>query len=342
MPALIPDEELAKSGVELFRELKRRWSEAEVEDYYKAATGEWSDEAMRIDIQIIAQHRLEAGAEDIPELEEVELPELPDASPINAVPVWAMHPVAHSAARMAAKPPAGIPGLQNGTELRAIALFVAKFKLDGQKTKQILSPLTAARKQHIIKNFSTTDTGAAGCEVLQAFVSQCEEANAWRSAVEAPWTSFHATGAAAAAAPVTATPPRPATPVTATPPRPVAPVTVAPVRPASAPVTATPPRPVTAAVPALRQATVVPGRPRPVITAGAVTGVKRVAPFPGSSAPAVVPAKRPHIVAAAAPAAVVPGVVPARIPPRTVAGVQPAAGGGPVRVPPIRVVPAWR
>eukprot|EP00928_Gymnodinium_smaydae_P095059 TRINITY_DN8107_c0_g1_i1.p1 TRINITY_DN8107_c0_g1~~TRINITY_DN8107_c0_g1_i1.p1 ORF type:complete len:258 (-),score=66.67 TRINITY_DN8107_c0_g1_i1:269-1042(-) len=66
---------VAKSGPELFRELLRHYSEAEVDDYYK--NGIWKDDDLRADLQLVIQHRKEAGADDPPPVDEVKMPELP-------------------------------------------------------------------------------------------------------------------------------------------------------------------------------------------------------------------------------------------------------------------------
>lgn len=51
------EERLAKQGPELFKELKRIYSVAEVEDYFK--NGVWREDLMRTDLQLIEVHRRE-------------------------------------------------------------------------------------------------------------------------------------------------------------------------------------------------------------------------------------------------------------------------------------------
>eukprot|EP00449_Zooxanthella_nutricula_P031629 CAMPEP_0198491076 /NCGR_PEP_ID=MMETSP1462-20131121/2554_1 /TAXON_ID=1333877 /ORGANISM="Brandtodinium nutriculum, Strain RCC3387" /LENGTH=75 /DNA_ID=CAMNT_0044219663 /DNA_START=120 /DNA_END=343 /DNA_ORIENTATION=+ len=71
----IAEEIKGKTGPELFRELLRQLPLVNAEDYCK--NGVWQNELMKLDIQILAAHRLEAGAPDPPPLSEVRMPELP-------------------------------------------------------------------------------------------------------------------------------------------------------------------------------------------------------------------------------------------------------------------------
>lgn len=100
-----------KSGPELFKELYRQLPLSEFQDYYK--NGIWQNDLMRLDIEVIDAHRKEAGAPDVPPLEELEFPELPPP-----VQVPAVQPLVR---------PAGVPG----TPAEAMARLVAQQQAAG-------------------------------------------------------------------------------------------------------------------------------------------------------------------------------------------------------------------
>jgi len=68
-----------KSGVDLFRELLRRCSTVVLEDYYK--NGVWLEDLLRLDIEILHAHRVEAGAPEMPPAESLKVPDIPVAPP---------------------------------------------------------------------------------------------------------------------------------------------------------------------------------------------------------------------------------------------------------------------
>lgn len=76
VPAMIAIDEkiLGKNGPELFKELLRIYSVADIEDYYK--DGQWREELIKADLQLISMHRLEAGAPEPPP-GDITLPPLP-------------------------------------------------------------------------------------------------------------------------------------------------------------------------------------------------------------------------------------------------------------------------
>eukprot|EP00928_Gymnodinium_smaydae_P036901 TRINITY_DN25711_c0_g1_i2.p1 TRINITY_DN25711_c0_g1~~TRINITY_DN25711_c0_g1_i2.p1 ORF type:complete len:214 (-),score=41.61 TRINITY_DN25711_c0_g1_i2:35-601(-) len=67
----------AKTDVELFRELLRFIPTANIHDYYEVGAGSWLNERMRLDIEIVAAHRDQAGAPDPPPLASIPAPDLP-------------------------------------------------------------------------------------------------------------------------------------------------------------------------------------------------------------------------------------------------------------------------
>jgi len=64
-------------------------------------------------------------------------------------------------------------------ELRLMALFVAKWKLDATKTKLALAKLPSERRRYVIQNFKATATGEEAGEELAKYVEECEKTEAW-------------------------------------------------------------------------------------------------------------------------------------------------------------------
>eukprot|EP00928_Gymnodinium_smaydae_P093262 TRINITY_DN7733_c0_g1_i1.p1 TRINITY_DN7733_c0_g1~~TRINITY_DN7733_c0_g1_i1.p1 ORF type:complete len:312 (+),score=52.61 TRINITY_DN7733_c0_g1_i1:68-1003(+) len=286
---------VAKTGADLFKELLRHFSEAEVEDYYK--NGAWKDEDLRLDLQLILQHRREAGAPDPPELDEVEMPELPTAKPLMGL---AMPGVAKLA----------VTGMGGGImeDIKEIALLVGKTKMDPVKAKMALSKLAAPRRKYVLENFSTTETGEPAFAAMEQYIKDCEKENKWPAA-----PAVAATPAGGILKPVTATPVRLGA---------VAPAVGA-LRPNVPAV-----RPVVAAVrPALGA-----GRPAMVLggaSPAAATGVKRPIILSQGGNPAMDASKRPRLTVGTP--AVAGGVRAPLVVPR--AGMTPIGGGpGPIRL----------
>jgi len=174
-----------KSGPELFRELLRVYPVAELEDYYK--NGVWKDSDMRTDINLVLIHRKEAGAPDPPALEDVVMPDLPKppgyANGIRPTMPSLMPRLSGTATVSPGSATAGGPV----AELRLIALFVHKWKLDPTQTKLLLAKMTPARRRYVIQNFKTTETDAAGAfAALEAYIAECESTNAWANATAPP------------------------------------------------------------------------------------------------------------------------------------------------------------
>lgn len=180
------DERLLKKGPDLFKELLRVYPVAEPEDYFKA--GQWRDEMMKTDLQLVEAHRLEAGAPDPPALDEVKVPELPTATapPVGGVrpPLTGLSALMGARATVAggAVVAAGSPLVAPGSgvaELRLLALFVAKWKLDATKTKMALAKLPAERRRYVIQNFKATATGDEVDTEMDKYIEECEKTEAW-------------------------------------------------------------------------------------------------------------------------------------------------------------------
>lgn len=209
MGVQVDEEILAKTGPELFRELIRVYPVAEYEDYFK--NGAWKDDLMRTDLVLIYAHAREAGAPYPPALKDVKLPDLPKGIPLarptlpgGALNATAPRPIvatavvkppvaaaatAPAAAQTAATAPAAAPAATaaaNGaamqaTELRLIALFIAKWKLDANRTKLMLAKLTPPRRRYVIQSFKNT-AGGDPTAALEEFIAKCEQTNAWATA----------------------------------------------------------------------------------------------------------------------------------------------------------------
>mmetsp|Transcript_75605 Transcript_75605/g.130902 ORF Transcript_75605/g.130902 Transcript_75605/m.130902 type:complete len:308 (+) Transcript_75605:107-1030(+) len=178
-PEELLEEVFKKTGPELFKELFRLYPIAEVEDYYK--NGVWKNEIMKTDIVLFSAHREEAGSPDPMPLEEVKVPNLPEEKK-----AWT--PVSTLGTMGAAK----IPGIQSATtatassvpggtvaELRLIALFVAKWKLDPTKTKASLAKMTPERRRYVVTNFKTDKFGVEATEQLLKYIDECEKDGKW-------------------------------------------------------------------------------------------------------------------------------------------------------------------
>ncbi|CAE7873169.1 unnamed protein product, partial [Symbiodinium necroappetens] len=172
------DERLAKTGPELFKELRRLYAVAEVEDYFK--NGMWRDDLMKTDLQLIEVHRREAGAPDPPDLSEVKLP--PDLPRGFVRPRTSLlstpSPVAATTVTTAVVPPTGGSAV---ADLRLIALFVAKWKLDVTRTKTALTKLLPSRRRYVIAHFKPKGDTAADDE-LETYIAECESSKSWDTA----------------------------------------------------------------------------------------------------------------------------------------------------------------
>jgi len=194
------DEILAKAGPELFKELLRYYPVGEYEDYFK--NGHWKNDQMRIDLQLYLAHRNEAGAPEPIALEDVKMPEIPDVKPTGmpslTAKVLGVGPVVTTGAKPAlVATPVGLTGAAG--DLREIALFVSKFKLDPSKAKMVLAPLLPMRRKYVLTNFKSEKSGAEGMEELEKYLKECEENKKWDSGVTVTAGTAPAAGAAGTA-----------------------------------------------------------------------------------------------------------------------------------------------
>jgi hypothetical protein len=186
------EEALAKSGPELFREVLRLYETAEFEDYYKG--GVWKDDLMRTDLVLLDAHRKEGGAPDPPELEDVKLPtlrvmgQLPSvgdySAPVGLQPLTVTlsqptGPTTASLIQGAVASGAVTSSAGPVAELRLIALFVAKWKLEPTKTKMTLAKLTPQRRRYVMQFFKASAQGEAASAELESFIADCETSGEW-------------------------------------------------------------------------------------------------------------------------------------------------------------------
>eukprot|EP00929_Paragymnodinium_shiwhaense_P042497 TRINITY_DN21980_c0_g1_i1.p2 TRINITY_DN21980_c0_g1~~TRINITY_DN21980_c0_g1_i1.p2 ORF type:complete len:291 (-),score=57.39 TRINITY_DN21980_c0_g1_i1:237-1109(-) len=208
-----------KCGVELFKELLRHNPAAHHEDYYRNYV--WDDTVLRLDIEILACHRREAGAPDPIPLSEVMMPYLPmPPQPPKApsfvvgprpsslgVPGMIMRPpgvptvmpppgqvmsksmavptppeVVQAPGPQIVTPIPGAPGSATA-DLRSIALFVSKWKLEPARTKLLMTKLPPERRTFIMKNFKyATVNGVSPIAKLEEYITECDNTNAWANA----------------------------------------------------------------------------------------------------------------------------------------------------------------
>lgn len=198
-----PNELDGKTGKDLFLELFRLLPSSQVEDYY--IHGRWNEDDIKLDWELLQAHRREAGAEDPPSLEELELPALPDnkafgaltqftrptpvgtggyptpasvtaATPLRPMPVK----TAPTSAMVAAS--VGVAGGGPSAELRQIALFIAKWKLEATKTKLLLARLTPPRRRWVMQHFAQSGTLQSATVQLEQYIARCERENLWAGA----------------------------------------------------------------------------------------------------------------------------------------------------------------
>jgi len=172
MGELMLDVMLSKTDGELFKELMRLYPLAEVEDYYKM--GQWQHDLMRMDIQVFYAHREEAGAPELPPLEEIELPPLP-VVPAAMLQMQQMQQMMMAQAQAQAGQ-AGLAMAQAAlpaAELQLIVNFVIKHKLDLVKTKTTLSALSAVTRKTVMTGFEPSGEDIAEkVKQLEAFISE--------------------------------------------------------------------------------------------------------------------------------------------------------------------------
>jgi len=206
---MVDEDILKKTGADLFRELLRVYSVAELEDYFKA--GIWKEDLIKADLNLVYAHRQEAGAPDPPDLEDVPMPQVPKVATPTLVLGMGARPVIpgglirpggivvpgapiRPVAGIRVVPPAGTaPGAANGAtatsgpaaELKLISLFIAKWKLDPTKAKMLLARMTPAKRRFVITNFKNAAGVADATFALEQYIAQCEKTNAWGAAVAA-------------------------------------------------------------------------------------------------------------------------------------------------------------
>mmetsp|Transcript_36066 Transcript_36066/g.112334 ORF Transcript_36066/g.112334 Transcript_36066/m.112334 type:complete len:322 (+) Transcript_36066:186-1151(+) len=207
---MVDEDILKKSGADLFRELIRVYSVAELEDYFKA--GIWKEDMIKADLQLVWAHRREAGAPDPPDLEDVPMPNVPKVAgppmlgvrPIvpggiirpGGIPVaGALRPAGATVPPGAKVVPPTAGAAANGAasgpaaELKLIQLFITKWKLDPTKAKMVLAKMTPAKRRYVITNFKNATNAADATAALEQYIAQCEKTNAWGAAVAAAATA---------------------------------------------------------------------------------------------------------------------------------------------------------
>jgi len=171
------EEALTKTGEALFKELFRIYPVAEPEDYIK--NGQWRNELIKSDLVLMESHRREAGAPDPPDAEDIKFPPMPNAYGGATSTMTLASKLSQMSTGQAV--PAG-PAGGAAVEIRLMALFVAKWKLEPTTAKGLLSKLPSARRRYVIQNFKATASGAEGTAELETFIQECEKEGAWDTA----------------------------------------------------------------------------------------------------------------------------------------------------------------
>lgn len=98
-------------------------------------------------------------------------PLIKPAGPAKAAAATAAGTMASAAGTTAAGMVAGGPS----AELKQIALFIQRWKLEATKSKLLLARLTPARRRWVMSNYK-------GVSTLEQYIHQCDQTNAWGAA----------------------------------------------------------------------------------------------------------------------------------------------------------------
>jgi hypothetical protein len=175
------EEALKKTGAELFKELYRIYPTADPEDYFR--NGQWRNDVLKADLTLMEAHRREAGAPDMPDLDEIKFPQMPvqTSSPTLGAG-FVVQQMKQQQLQQQQQSSSGSVGAAVGNqvvEIRLIALFVAKWKLDPVSAKESLSKLSPARRRYVIQHFKSTSSGVEATEELKKFIAECEKDGKW-------------------------------------------------------------------------------------------------------------------------------------------------------------------
>jgi len=178
------EEAMTKTGPELFKELFRIYPVADPEDYFKM--GQWRNDNMKADLQLLEAHRRECGAPDVPDLEDIKMPfTMPQevagmqAAGGFAAGRFAGMTLTQPGQGPALSPAGSVAGSAPVVEIRLIALFVAKWKLEPVTAKKALATLTPTHRRFVIQNFKTANTGVEATTELEEFIAKCEADKSW-------------------------------------------------------------------------------------------------------------------------------------------------------------------
>jgi len=214
------DEVLVKKGAELFRELQRLYPVCEVEDYHKNGAWKDEDMRTDILLLRVHRREAGAPEpvelEDIPKPEIPRSGPMGQQSGFAGITVGGGAPKVtimsgKGGATIVTRPvsaavrPVGVqqgglrplvsslgqrPAVGGATnavlgnpaaELKLIALFIAKWKLDPTRTKSQLARLAPAHRKYVIQKFSTTIPGTGATAALEQFISQ-NQRSGWSAA----------------------------------------------------------------------------------------------------------------------------------------------------------------
>lgn len=162
----------------LYQELAQLLPTVAQEDYFR--NGAWQVRLLQLDLDLVKKHRAEAGAPEV-------------AIVIKEPPALAApRPVGHlgsAATNGLAKAPGTSPAARavlatstTGSDLRDIAVFVAKWKLEPAKTKLMLAKLSPLKRRWVLQNFNGDELeGDTPNAKLEEFVKDAEAKSSWGS-----------------------------------------------------------------------------------------------------------------------------------------------------------------
>lgn len=83
-------------------------------------------------------------------------------------------------------------------DMKVIALFVSKWKLDPSRAKTALEKLTPSRRRFVMQNFKhipvNGSSGSSSSDKLEEYIGQCEQTGSWDTAAEATPSNAEAGG----------------------------------------------------------------------------------------------------------------------------------------------------
>lgn len=163
----------------LFQELHQLLPTTAQEDYFK--NGAWQVRLLQLDLELVKKHREEAGAPEVA----IEIREPPAPKPHGLLMAGLQsNGTPKPAGVVSAVTKAVMATATTGSDLRDIAVFVSKWKLEPAKTKLMLAKLSPLKRRWVLQNFKLDegeDEDKTPNVKLEEFVKDAEAKNSWGS-----------------------------------------------------------------------------------------------------------------------------------------------------------------